>query len=135
RVSGGSAVGPTDRALNFLDVFTRVAHRNPDAVARRLSSSAPNPIDLHGGGMFRRAYAQRSVFEVLLPDGDKLWDAEPRAIDEILDDEDVVDLVDAAWHASHGRPPHAQRHSARLRARPAEPSCRARLGGHRSDAQ
>jgi len=24
--------------------------------------------------MVRRAYAQRSVFEVLLPDGDKLWD-------------------------------------------------------------
>lgn len=28
--------------------------------------------------MVRRAYAQRSVFEVLLPDGDKLWDAELR---------------------------------------------------------
>ncbi len=46
--------------------------------------------------MVRRAYAQRSVFEVLLPDGDKLWDAELRAIDEILDDDSVVDLVDAA---------------------------------------
>src|SRR2546427_312856 len=131
RVSRGSAVVPADPTLNFLDVSTRVAHGDADAVARRLCTSAPNPIDLHGGGMVRRAYAQRSVFEVLLPDGDKLWDAELRAIDEILDDDDVVDLVDAAWHASHGRPPHAQRHSARLRARPAEPSCRARLGGHR----
>jgi transposase, IS5 family len=46
--------------------------------------------------MVRRAYAQRSVFEVLLPDGDKLWDAELRAMDEILDDDDVVDLIDAA---------------------------------------
>ncbi|MGH7354631.1 MAG: ISNCY family transposase [Candidatus Rokuibacteriota bacterium] len=46
--------------------------------------------------MVRRAYAQRSVFEVLLPDGDKLWDAELRAIDEILDDADLVDLLDAA---------------------------------------
>mgnify|MGYP003693645013 CR=1 FL=1 len=28
--------------------------------------------------------------------GDKLWDAELRAMDEILDDDDVVELVDAA---------------------------------------
>ena|SRR5438876_9738827 len=27
-----------------------------------------------GGAMVRRAYAQRGVFEVLLPDADKLWD-------------------------------------------------------------
>ena len=46
--------------------------------------------------MVRRAHAQRSVFEVLLPDGDTLWDAELRAIDELLDDDDLVDLVDAA---------------------------------------
>ena len=37
--------------------------------------------------MVRRAYAQRSVFEVLLPDGDKLWDDELRTIDELLEDE------------------------------------------------
>src|SRR6266511_1071949 len=48
-----------------------------------------------GGAMVRRAYAQRSVFEVLLPDGDKLWDAEQREIDAVLDDEGIVDLVDA----------------------------------------
>jgi IS5 family transposase len=46
--------------------------------------------------MVRRAYAQRSVFEVLLPDGDKLWDRELRAIDEMLDDEQLVDLVATA---------------------------------------
>src|SRR2546428_2745693 len=46
--------------------------------------------------MVRRAYAQRSVFEVLLPDGDKLWDPELRAIDEMLDDEQLVDLVATA---------------------------------------
>jgi transposase, IS5 family len=45
--------------------------------------------------MVRRTYAQRSVFEVLLPDGDKLWDDELREIDAVLDDEDIVDLVDA----------------------------------------
>ena len=44
----------------------------------------------------RRADAQCSVFQVLLPDGDKLWDTELRTIDEILDDDDLVDLLDAA---------------------------------------
>ena len=43
--------------------------------------------------MVRRKYAQRSVFEVLLPDGDKLWDPALRRIDEVLDDEELVDLV------------------------------------------
>ena len=51
--------------------------------------------------MVRRAYAQRSVFEVLLPDGDKLWDAELRTIDEVLDDEGFVDLLDAALRRRH----------------------------------
>src|SRR2546425_2805495 len=51
--------------------------------------------------MVRRGYAQRSVFEVLLPDGDKLWDDELRAIDEILDDEELVDLVAAALRRRH----------------------------------
>src|SRR2546426_9426471 len=46
--------------------------------------------------MVRRAYAQRSVFEVLLPAGDKLWAAELRTIDEVLDDDALVDLLDAA---------------------------------------
>jgi len=43
--------------------------------------------------MLQRAFRQRSVFEVLLPDGDKLWDPILRRIDEILDDEALVDLV------------------------------------------
>lgn len=43
--------------------------------------------------MVRRAYAQRSVFEVLLADGDKLWDPALREIDLILDDEPLVDLI------------------------------------------
>ncbi|HEX9418007.1 MAG TPA: ISNCY family transposase [Methylomirabilota bacterium] len=46
--------------------------------------------------MVRRAYLQRSLIEVLLPDGDQLWDAELREIDAVLDDEEIVDLVDAA---------------------------------------
>jgi len=43
--------------------------------------------------MVRRKHGQRSVFEVLLPDGDKLWDPALRRIDEVLDDEELVDLV------------------------------------------
>jgi len=43
--------------------------------------------------MIRRAYLQRSLLEVLLPDGAKLWDDELRAIDTVLDDEAIVDQV------------------------------------------
>ncbi len=43
--------------------------------------------------MVRRAFHQRSVFEVLLPDGDKLWDPALRRIDEMLDDEALLDLI------------------------------------------
>ena len=46
--------------------------------------------------MVRRTYLQRSLIEVLLPDSDKLWDDDLRGIDAVLDDEAVVDLVDAA---------------------------------------
>ena len=56
--------------------------------------------------MVRRAYLQRSLIEVLLPDGDKLWDDELREIDVLLDDEAIVDLVDAALR---GRRPHSGR--------------------------
>src|SRR5712692_474523 len=56
--------------------------------------------------MVRRAYLQRSLVEVLLPDGDKLWDDELREIDALLDDEAIVDLVDAALR---GRRPHSGR--------------------------
>lgn len=51
--------------------------------------------------MVRRTHAQRSVFEVLLPDGDKLWDDELRAIDKVLEDDELVDLVDAALRRRH----------------------------------
>ncbi len=60
--------------------------------------------------MLQRAFRQRSVFEVLLPDGDKLWEPGLRRIDETLDDEVLVDLVADAlgqrWPRSRvrGRP-------------------------------
>jgi IS5 family transposase len=51
--------------------------------------------------MVRRAYVQRSLFEVLLPDGDKLWTNELRAIDALLDDDRLIDLIDAALRRRH----------------------------------
>jgi hypothetical protein len=46
--------------------------------------------------MVRRAYRQRTLVEVLLPDADKLWDPTLRRIDTLLDDEVLVDRVAAA---------------------------------------
>lgn len=46
--------------------------------------------------MVRREYRQRSVFEVLLPDGGKLCEPELSRIDEVLCDEDLIDLVQEA---------------------------------------
>jgi len=51
--------------------------------------------------MVRRAYRQRSLVEVLLPDADKLWDPALRRIDEVLDDEVLVDRVAAALARRH----------------------------------
>src|SRR3989475_11048621 len=61
--------------------------------------------------MVRRAYRQRSLVEVLLPDADKLWDSTLRQIDALLDDDDLVDRVAEAL---------AQRHP--------QSQCRGRLG-------
>lgn len=43
--------------------------------------------------MVRRAYQQRSLVEVLLPDADKLWDPTLKRIDDLLEDEVLVDRV------------------------------------------
>jgi IS5 family transposase len=43
--------------------------------------------------MVRRAYQQRSLIEVLLPDADKLWDPTLRRIDTLLEDEGLVDRM------------------------------------------
>jgi len=64
--------------------------------------------------MVRREYVQRSVFEVLLPDGDKLWDPALRRIDERLDDEALLDLVADALER--------RRPMSRLRGRPGTPA-------------
>jgi IS5 family transposase len=56
--------------------------------------------------MVRRAYRQRSLVEVLLPDADKLWDPTLRRIDGLLDDEALVDRVAEALAQRH---PESQR--------------------------
>jgi len=56
--------------------------------------------------MVRRAYRQRSLVEVLLPDADKLWDPTLRRIDTLLDDEALVDRVADALAQRH---PESQR--------------------------
>jgi transposase, IS5 family len=56
--------------------------------------------------MVRRAYRQRSLVEVLLPDADKLWDPTLRRIDALLDDDVLVDRVAEAMAQRH---PESQR--------------------------
>jgi IS5 family transposase len=56
--------------------------------------------------MVRRAFRQRSLVEVLLPDADKLWDPPLRRIDTLLDDEVLVDRVAEALAQRH---PQSQR--------------------------
>jgi IS5 family transposase len=53
--------------------------------------------------MVRRAYTQRSLVEVLLPDGAKLWDPILRRIDTILDDDDLIDRMAEALARRHPR--------------------------------
>jgi IS5 family transposase len=49
----------------------------------------------------RRAYRQRSLLEVLLPDGDKLWDPALRRIDAVLEDDALVDIIVTALARRH----------------------------------
>jgi IS5 family transposase len=51
--------------------------------------------------MVRRAYRQRSLVEVLLPDADKLWDPTLRRIDALLDDPTLVDRIAEALAQRH----------------------------------
>lgn len=56
--------------------------------------------------MVRRRQRERSVWEVVLPDGDRLWPASLRRIDELLDDEALIEVVAQALEA---RWPHSRR--------------------------
>jgi IS5 family transposase len=57
--------------------------------------------------MVRRRKQERSLFEVLLPDSDKLWPAWLKRIDTLLEDEAVIDTVASAleqrWPKSRTR--------------------------------
>jgi IS5 family transposase len=57
--------------------------------------------------MVQRKQRERSLFEVLLPDGHKLWPAWLRKIDTLLEDDAVIDVVaqalEARWPQSRRR--------------------------------
>ena len=79
------------------------AHRSRSCAAHAVHSLRPVLI---GGAMVRRAYQQRSLVEVLLPDADKLWDPSLRHIDTLLEDDELVDRVAEALAQRH---PHSRR--------------------------
>jgi transposase, IS5 family len=64
-------------------------------------------IDDKGACMVRRRQRERSLFEVLLPDGHKLWPDWLRRIDTLLEDEAVIETVAQAmetrWPQSRRR--------------------------------
>lgn len=64
--------------------------------------------------MVQRRQRERSLFEVLLPDGHKLWPDWLRKIDTVLEDEAVIDVV---AHALEARWPQSRR-----RGRPGTPA-------------
>jgi transposase, IS5 family len=64
--------------------------------------------------MVRRQHQQRSIFEMILPDGDQLWDPELRRIHEVLDDEALIKEVEEALRR--------RRPKSRLRGRPGTPA-------------
>ncbi len=64
--------------------------------------------------MARRAYRQRSLVEVLLPDSDKLWDPALRRIDTLLEDDVLTDRIADALARRH---PQSQRRTETVRSR------------------
>jgi transposase, IS5 family len=69
---------------------------------------------MKGAGMVQRRQRERSLFEVLLPDGHKLWPDWLRKIDTLLEDEAVIEVV---AHALEARWPQSRR-----RGRPGTPA-------------
>lgn len=64
--------------------------------------------------MVRRRERQRSLWEVVLPDADKLWPADLRRVDTLLDEADVLDPIVTALEARWGQ--------SRRRGRPGTPA-------------
>src|SRR5882672_3962610 len=75
------------------------SHRSRGCAAHAVHPLRPS--GLIGGAMVRRAYRQRSLVAVLLPDADKLWDSTLREIDALLDDDVLVDRVAEALAQRH----------------------------------
>src|SRR5213594_5107666 len=98
-------VGTCPNAPNSLTIGAGIRDREGAARIRRARYAA-HAVSLLGGTMVRRAYRQRSLVEVLLPDGDKLWDSTLRQIDTRLDDDVLVDRVAEALAQRH---PQSQR--------------------------
>jgi len=85
-----------------ISLTINAAIRDGEGAARlRSARYAAHAVSLIGGAMVRRAYRQRSLVEVLLPDGDKLWDSTLRQIDTLLDDDVLVDRVAEALARRH----------------------------------
>ncbi len=96
----GGDVGTRPNAPIFLTIGAVI--RDREGAARiRSARYAAHAVSLLGGSMVRRAYRQRSLVEVLLPDGDKLWDSTLRQIDTLLDDDVLVDRVAEALARRH----------------------------------
>src|SRR3989442_1665179 len=96
--------------MHSYSLTLRHAMRDGEGAARSLTRRAAaqltrctplRPSGLTGGAMVRRAYRQRSLVEVLLPDADKLWDSTLREIDSLLDDDVLVDRVAEALAERH----------------------------------
>src|ERR671930_75860 len=78
------------------------------ALPRSISRTTLPARDLviKGAGMVQRRQRERSLFEVLLPDGHKLWPDWLRKIDTLLEDEAVIEIVAQALER---RWPHSRR--------------------------
>jgi len=96
-----------------------IGHRQSAVTERRVFDQLPALIIVaytarthafKGACMVRRRQRERSLFEVLLPDGHKLWPDWLRRIDTLLEDESVIEVVaqalEARWPQSRrrGRP-------------------------------
>ncbi len=80
--------------------------------------------------MVRRRQRERSVWEVILPDADKLWPDALRRIDQLIDDEALVEVIAEALER---RWTHSRRRgsSTWTRSRSAAPTRSARRFGRR----
>ncbi len=79
--------------------------------------------------MVQRRQRERSLFEVFLPDGHKLWPDWLRRIDTLLEDEAVIDTVVAGARGALAAEsaPRAPRDTGRRRAADADPEASVRL--------